>query len=130
MQPKALKVVLAGFVLLVIAGPVWAHHSVSAEFDVNQPIEFTGKVQQVNWLNPHIYTLVTVTEADGSEITYRVEGSAPNSLFRRGWRKDTMAPGQQVTVEGIRAKNPDSMAVGSATITTEEGTRVFSGSAN
>ena len=129
MRPKSLTVVLASVGLLVVVVPMWAHHSVSAEFDVNQPIEFTGTIHQVNWLNPHIYTLIDVTAEDGSVTTYRVEGSAPNSLFRRGWRKDTIVLGQQVTVEGVRAKNPESNAVGQATITTEDGTRIFSGTA-
>lgn len=81
-------------------------------------------------MNPHIYTLIDVIAEDGSVTTYRVEGSAPNSLFRRGWRKDTIVPGQQVTVVGVRAKNPESKAVGQASITTEDGIPVFTGTAS
>ena len=113
--------------LLVVTGPVFAHHSISAEFDVNSPIEFTGIVKQVDWLNPHIYTHVEVVADNGTTITYKVEGSPPNSLFRRGWRLDSLATGQTVTVEGIRAKEPTSTNIGTATILTEDGTRVFSG---
>lgn len=113
--------------LLVVTGPVFAHHSISAEFDVNSPIEFTGIVKQVDWLNPHIYTHVEVVAGNGTTITYKVEGSPPNSLFRRGWRLDSLATGQTVTVEGIRAKEPASTNIGVATILTEDGTRVFSG---
>jgi hypothetical protein len=61
---------------------------------------------------------------------YRVEGSAPNSLFRRGWREDTLVAGQRVTVEGLAAKNPQSSNVGQATITTADGVAVFSGTAS
>jgi hypothetical protein len=122
--------VLGVSLLLVAAGPLFAHHSISAEFDVNKPIEFTGTVAKIDWLNPHIYTHIDVDQPDGSTITYKVEGSPPNSLYRRGWRRDSLVPGQTVTVEGIQAKSAESTNVGQARIITEDGTRVFSGSAN
>jgi len=115
--------------VLVFSVPVVAHHSISAEFDVNQPIAFEGVVKAMEWMNPHIYTQIEVTAEDGSVTVYRVEGSAPNSLFRRGWRADSLKPGQKVSVEGLRAKNPNSMNVGQATILTDDGVRAFSGSA-
>ncbi len=130
MTRNLLLSVLGAALLVAAAHSAAAHHSISAEFDVNKPIEFTGTVAQVDWLNPHIYTHVTVEQADGTTVTYKVEGSPPNSLFRRGWRADSLQPGQVVTVEGIQAKNPESMNVGQATILTEDGTRMFAGSAN
>ena len=122
--------VLGVSLLAVAAGPLVAHHSISAEFDVNKPIEFTGTVAKIDWLNPHIYTHIAVEQTDGSTITYKVEGSPPNSLFRRGWRPDSLVPGESVTVEGIQAKSAESTNVGRATILTEDGTQVFSGNAN
>jgi hypothetical protein len=104
-----------------------AHHSTAAEFDQNKPISFTGMVNKVVWLNPHIYTHVTVKQANGADVTYRVEGGPPNSLFRNGWRKDSLRPGDTVTVSGWMAKDPDSQNVGQATITSAEGRRIFSG---
>ncbi len=58
---------------------------------------------------------------------YRVEGGSPNALYRQGWRKDTLKVGDVVTVTGSRAKNPESLNIGQATITTADGKRVFSG---
>jgi hypothetical protein len=115
---------------LVTGGLALGHHSISAEFDVNNPISFTGTVKQVDWLNPHIYTHIDVEQPNGTVVTYKVEGGPPNALFRRGWRKESLMPGETVTVEGIRAKSAESMNVGQATMTTADGRTPFSGSAN
>jgi hypothetical protein len=130
MARKFLSLAL-GIGLLVSAAPTVAHHSVSAEFDTTKTIKFTGKVKEVNWGNPHIYTSVETTDPDsGKPTVFKVEGGAPNALFRNGWRKDTLRIGEQVTVTGNRAKNPDSPNIGQATIINEAGKRVYAGSAN
>ena len=112
-------------VLLSLSPALMAHHSVTAEFDLSKPIEFDGVVKKVEWMNPHIYTQVETKGPNGEMVTYRVEGSAPNSLFRAGWRPDSLKPGDPVHVKGNRAKNPTSMNIGQAQITTADGKRVF-----
>jgi hypothetical protein len=121
---------VVGIGLLASATPVVAHHSVSAEFDTTKTISFTGKVKEVNWGNPHIYTSVETTDPDSKKpIVFRVEGGAPNALFRAGWRKDTLKIGETVKVTGNRAKNPESTNIGQATILNEAGKRVYAGNA-
>src|SRR5215471_13884017 len=102
--------------LLAAAAPAFAHHAVSAEFDRNKPITFTGTVKKVDWMNPHIYTHIEAKDASGKVVVYEVEGGAPNALFRNGWRPDTLKVGETVSVTGSRAKSENSMRVGNATI--------------
>lgn len=125
---RSLLATLALSVAALVAVPLFAHHSVSAEFDTSKRITFTGTVKKVDWMNPHIYTEVEVKE-EGKVTVYRVEGGAPNALFRSGWRPDSLKPGDVVTVTGNRAKNPSSMNIGQAQITTTDGRRPFSGQA-
>ena len=102
-----------------------AHHAVSAEFDPSKPITIKGTIKRIEWTNPHIYTNVEVKEPDGTVVVYRVEGAAPNTLFRQGWRKEDLKIGEPVTVNGIRAKAADSLNVGQATITTADGRKIY-----
>ena len=126
MARRASIAIISAFVLTVTA-PLAAHHSISAEFDQSKPVTFTGTIKQVDWKNPHIYTHVQVKNPDGTTVVYKVEGGPPNSLYRNGWRQDTLKAGDTVTVSGIRAKSPTSMNIGVATITTSDGKRVFGG---
>lgn len=121
-----MSMVLAAAVLCGSSAAL-AHHSTAAEFDQNKPVTFTGTVQKVMWMNPHIYTLVEVKTPGAASMVYHVEGNPPNTLFRQGWRKDSLKVGDVVTVSGWRAKNPDSPNVGQATITNADGKRVFGG---
>ena len=125
---------VAGFVILALTLvaleiPVLAHHAVSAEFDRNKPISFTGTVKKVEWMNPHIYTHIEAKDASGKTVVYEVEGGAPNALFRNGWRPETLKAGETVSVTGNRAKSDASMRVGNATITKADGSKVFGGAA-
>jgi hypothetical protein len=129
MKRNLLGGLILGFGLISAAAPALAHHAVSAEFDRNKPVTFTGTVKKVEWMNPHIYTHIEAKDASGKTVVYEVEGGAPNALFRQGWRATTLRAGEVVNVTGSRAKSEASFRVGNATITKTDGTKVFGGAA-
>ena len=95
------------------------------EFDAENPIKLVGTVKEVVWMNPHISVFVDVPQENGSIVTYEVQGGAPNSMYRRGSRKDDLLPGDPIIVEGPRARNEASMRVGQGNFMKLDGTEVW-----
>ena len=122
-----LAVVVAGVGLLLSAAPVLAHHAFAAEFDAKKPVQLKGTVSRMEWINPHAWIHVDVKGADGAVVNWMVEAGTPNTLFRRGFTKDSLQPGTSIFVDGYQAKDGSNRANG-RDITFPDGRKLFLGS--
>ena len=130
--------------------PLAAHHSFSAEFDATKEVRATGAVTEVEWQNPHAWIHLSVTElcqrrgtprgSDAAEEEWACrapdadEGTAwafelgsPNGLMRQGWTRNSLKPGDVVTISGTRARDGSTNS-NARNVTKADGTRLFAGS--
>ena len=126
---KKMLITTAAMVVLVGTGvsQLYAHHAFGAEFDPNLPLLLKGPVTKVEWINPHTWIHLEVTDKDGKKVEWMVEGGTPNSLLRRGLKRDTLKPGQIVIVDGYQAKDRSNRANG-RDVTLPDGQKFFLGS--
>jgi len=109
---RKLAILIPGRLLLLATAPLFGHHSVSAEFDVNKQSTYAGVVTKVEWSNPHIYFYVDVKDGGQKVTNWAFEGAGPNTLARLGWLRDSLKVGDRVTVVAYPAR--DGAYVGSA----------------
>ncbi len=94
MRMKSWRAGVVGAILMASCGGVaYAHHSFGAEFDSSKPVKLEGKVVKFEWVNPHSWIHIDVTDAAGKHVVWRVEGGAPSALLRRGWNRNSLPPG-------------------------------------
>lgn len=116
-----------GVLLAIAAVPTLAHHAFSAEFDADKPIHLEGTVVKMEWINPHAWVHLEVLEEDGTTVTWMIEGGTPNTLFRRGFTKESLAPGTEIVVDGYQAKDGSYKGNG-RDLTLPDGRKLFLGS--
>jgi hypothetical protein len=114
--------------VVITAMPVLAHHSFAAEFDVNKVVTLTGTVTKVEWANPHARIYFDVKDEKGKVANWDFELGSPNGLMRLGWRRDSLKPGDEITVNGTLAKNAPNVGNARTITLVKTGKKMFAGS--
>lgn len=118
--------VFAAMALVLGVAPALAHHAFGAEFDASKPVKLRGKVTKVEWINPHAWIYIDVVGPDGKTVVWMIEAGTPNTLYRRGFTKDSLPLGTEIVVEGYQAKDGLNRANGKD-LTFPDGRKVFLG---
>src|SRR5580704_3337292 len=125
-----MKIKLAAVLGILFAAavvPMEAHHSFAAEYDATKAVRITGVISKVEWTNPHSYLYIDVKDDHGNLSTWTCEGGAPNTLSRRGFRKNSIKIGDTATIDGYGAKD-GSHLMEARRITLSDGRSFYSGS--
>ena len=107
MNAKRIGLAAIALVAAFLVNPLVAsaHHSFGAEYDFNKPVTLHGIVVKWEMINPHSYITLDVKNDDGSVTRWSVQAGAPSFLYRNGWRKDSVKPGDELTITGYMAKD-------------------------
>lgn len=94
----------------------YAHHS-GAPYDSNKQITLEGVVKEWSWRNPHSSLRLAVTDANGKETVWIIEGTSPNILIKQGWTRSSIKPGDRIkaTIHPLRDGNPGGSLLGVVT---------------
>ena len=90
--------------LLIVSGPVAAHHS-SAVFDPNKRVTVTGIITEWFWANPHCLLSLDVKGADGQIVKWAAETQAPPNMIPYGWSRQSFKPGEEVAITMEQARH-------------------------
>ena len=123
---RGIAALVVVFAILASGLSVAAHHSFAAQYDREKPITLKGSITRMEWANPHVYFYIDVAQSAGKPEHWAIEGGAPNTLYRAGWRKDSAKIGEMVTINGFLARD-GSKLVNMQTATLADGRNLFVG---
>jgi uncharacterized protein DUF6152 len=90
---------------LLIAAPLFAHHSITAEFDTSKSFTVKGTLTKIEWVNPHAYVYLDAKDETGATVSYSLETGPPGNLRRAGVLRTMFAVGDSVTIDAWAAKD-------------------------
>jgi Family of unknown function (DUF6152) len=90
---------------LLLAIPLWAHHSISSEFDTSKSFTVKGTLTKIEWVNPHAYIYLESKDDQGVVTAYSFETGPPGNLRRSGVLRTMFSVGDTVTIEAYAAKD-------------------------
>ena len=122
---KSVCAVAAALILLTTTRAS-AHHAFAATYDEHRLVTVSGIVTKVEWVNPHVMLYVDGRDENGKVGRWRFEMGSPGGLISRGWEKTTLKTGDQITVDGYRAKDGSKVA-NPRTVTLPAGRKLFGG---
>tara|TARA_B100000029_G_C17575256_1_gene957952 strand:+ start:2101 stop:2481 length:381 start_codon:yes stop_codon:yes gene_type:complete len=93
MQKRALIFMAVATILI---SPSWGHHS-HANYDMTEYTHITGKVNDILWINPHIWIFMEVTNEDGHSVQWALEAATPAQIARNGVTRETVKLGDTIT---------------------------------
>ena len=104
MKSKLFAVLVAGVVLLMVSGPMFAHHG-GAQYDTKHAVTVTGNVTEYMFTNPHVQIHFDVKDDSGKVEKWIAETASPQRLFSFGWNAKTLKAGDKITVTGAQLKD-------------------------
>ncbi len=107
-------------VLILLPSVAHSHHS-NVAYEVRKVITVTGVVKEFRWVNPHTWLHVVVDDGSGGKVEWAAEGRAPGILLRAGWTRNSLTPGETVTVDMSPAKDGSHTSI-IARVTKADGT--------
>ena len=110
---------------LMLASAASAHHS-QVQFDFKSVVDIDGTVKELDWRSPHARLYVDVVDGQGNVINWNFELPSPMTLMRRGWKRDSLKPGEKVKVKAARARHVPAVGYAIA-IRDADGRPLFSG---
>jgi hypothetical protein len=102
---KASTHILLVLLTLLVAPLAQAHHSFAVHFVAEGTVEVKGVVESFRFSNPHGILTFNAVDENGQSVQWRAETNSPNVLRRRGWSKDSLKPGEEITVVGFPARD-------------------------
>jgi hypothetical protein len=90
---------------LLLAATLWAHHSISSEFDTSKTFTVKGTLTKIEWVNPHAYVYLDAKDDQGVVTSYSLETGPPGNLRRSGVLRTMFVVGETVTIDAYAAKD-------------------------